>query len=365
MQHNKGRLALVLTAVLGLIAAIGLTVVPSAGAATTADDVTFAQQLRANCQHQVTYATTPEETATAQACIQIQDRVIAGLMPAPSSAASSPAPSPSASPAPPPAPPAYPTAATAGMPAGTATTAGPGCVLNTANTVYTGRVFDCSGTNWLAVTAPGVTINMSEVYTGLYGGIEVTGSGSLTIVDTTVRAKGANPFASESAVSGGNITATRVKVYSGGDGFFIEGNNVTVRDSFIETHPTPGAHSDGIQLYANGSNVVLDHNTWSQRGTPSTSPIFWSGAAGSGVRITNNLLVGGSYSLRIGSTSGVGAVVTGNVVAREEWLAGTGAYSIGNPCTTAHNITWSGNDLADVSADYASVTNRANLVLTC
>jgi hypothetical protein len=83
------------------------------------------------------------------------------------------------------------------------------------------------------------------------------------------------------------------------------------------------------------------------------------------VQIVDNLLVGGSYTLRIGANSGNGAVVTGNLIARNEWGAGTGAVLVENPCTAAHNITWSGNELGDVSGDYATVTNRTSLTLAC
>ena len=216
--------------------------------------------------------------------------------------------------------------------------------------------------NWLGINAADVTITNSVIYAGLYGGIEVNGSG-VVIEDTTIQGPASAPFSHESAVGGGGFTLRRVKSLSGGDGIFVDGHDILVEDSYLEQHPAGGAHSDGIQLYGDGANTVLRHNTFTQRGTPSTSPIFWSGAAGPAVRIEDNLLVGGSYTLRIGGASGDGAVITGNVLARDEWLAGTGPTLIENACTG--RLTWSGNRLGDVSADYSSVTGLAALLLEC
>lgn len=360
---NKWRwtfIAAVLALFAGLFANVG-----GASAATPAEDLLFAQQLRHNCELQLVYATTPEETATAQACIVIQDKVIAGLTaPTPTPTATTPPPTttapPTTTPPPPPPPATWPTAANTGYLGAMNALSAQGCVLNTNNAVYDHKLFDCNGTNWLTVNATGVKITNSVIYAGQFGGVQVFGSA--TFEDTTVQAKGSNPFARESAFGGHDFSLLRVKSFSGGDGVDVEGNNISVTDSFLEQHPTGGAHSDGVQLLGSGANVVLRHNTMTQRGTPSTSPIFWSGDVGPAPQILDNLLVGGSYSFRIGGASGTGAVATGNVIARNEWGAGTGPTLIENPCG---RITWSGNSLADVSADYSVVNNYTNLTIPC
>ena len=327
MQTVSTGRALLLAAAGAVVVSVAFLATTPAGAASTDDDLMFARQARANCVLQVAYATTAEETATAQACIEIQDKVIAGLTPAPSSAA----PSPSTTPPPPP-PPAltYPTAATTGYRDGGALTT-QGCVLAEDNMTYDHKVFNCgSNPGALVIWGHHITIKHSVVNagTGTWGGVQVhpnagctlpDRAGCVVIEDTTVQAAGSNPCAREAAVGGGDFTLSRVKVLSGGDGVDVEGSNITVRDSYLEQHPAGSAHSDGVQLAGTGSNVVIDHNTLTQRGTPSTSPVFWSGDVGTGVRVLNNLVVGGGYSIRFGETSGANAVVTGNVIARNEW----------------------------------------------
>lgn len=264
---------------------------------------------------------------------------------------------------PPPPAASFPTATTTGHRDGGALTAAP-CNLTTANAVYDHRLFDCSGSNWLDINAAGIKITNSVIYAGQHGGVEVHGQGGVVIEDTTIQGK-ASAFGGESAVSGSGFTLRRVKSLSGGDGIFVDGNaGVLVEGSYFEQHPVGGAHSDGIQLYNGGAGVVLRGNTFTQRGTPSTSPIFWSGSSGPGVRIEGNLLVGGQYSLRIGSNSGHGAVVTGNVIARDEWGSGTGPHSIPSPCGS-RLVSWSDNWLGDVSSDYSAVANKAALTLPC
>lgn len=362
-----------------------LVAIPSASAATPAEDLLFAQQLRHNCELQVQFATTPEETATAQACIVIQAKVIAGLTaptatPTPTVTETTPAPTtpvpttppattepptPSPTPTPTPTPtqppaPSFPTAANTGYLGAMSALSSQGCVLNTNNAVYDHKLFDCSGANWLTVNATGVKVTNSVIYAGQFGGVQTFGS--VTFTDVTIQAKGSDPYARESAFGGHNFTLLRVRSYSGGDGVDVEGDNISVTDSYMEQHAAGGAHSDGVQLSGSGANVVLRHNTFTMRGHPSTSPIFWSGDVGPAPQFINNLLVGGSYSFRIGGASGNGATATGNVIARNEWASGTGSTLIENPCG---RITWSNNSLGDVSADYSTVTNLSNLTLAC
>lgn len=258
-----------------------------------------------------------------------------------------------------PAPAAWPTAATTGIPDNlTPTMAGP-CTIDTPG-LYNARHFTCAATAGLRITAAGVTIRNSLIDTGLYWGVLVSGTGQLTIEDTTVG--GATGCQRDSSISGGNINALRVKVISGGDGWFVDGNNITIRDSYTKLCAHPPAHADGIQLYSGGANVTVDHSTFDMSATDPnamTSPIFWSGAAGPAPHITNNLLISGAYSLRIGSQSGLGAVVTGNVIARGTQVAGTGPILV----TCNRVATWTGNLLADVSPTY-QISNPAALPCT-
>ncbi len=241
-----------------------------------------------------------------------------------------------------------------------------GCAVSASNIVLDHKRFNCSS-GALQIYGANVKITNSvvNVFPGTWGGVQVYGSA--TIEDTTIQAgEEANPWARETAVGGHDFTLTRVRILSAGDGVDVEGDNITVQDSYIEVRPAAGGHSDGVQLAAGGANVKLLRNTIILT-TPSTAPFFWSGAPGAGVVIEGNLLSGGPYSLRIGGNSGAGAVVKDNVIVRGSWGGDGGPYFVESPCTAAHDIHWSGNQLGDVASIAPTTTadGLASLALAC
>lgn len=242
----------------------------------------------------------------------------------------------------------------------------PNCAISASNIVIDHKRFNCaSGALLIYGTNVKITNSVVNVFPGTWGGVQVYGSA--VIEDTTIQAsEEVNPWARETAVGGHDFTLIRVRILGAGDGIDVEGDNIIVQDSYIEIRPAGGGHSDGVQLASGGANVRLLRNTIVLT-TPSTSPLFWSGAPGPGVVIAGNLLSGGPYSLRIGGNSGAGAQVTDNVIARGSWGADGGPYFIESPCTAAHDIHWSGNRLADVTRVEYSITlaSPVPLVLAC
>jgi hypothetical protein len=258
-----------------------------------------------------------------------------------------PAPSPSPTPTPPPSGrscpplPAFPTAACTGLPPGTSLTLMNGDVTF----ATTGAVIDGKHiTGDVTITANNITIKNSQID----GSINNWGGGNpytYTITDSTVGpASGCN---SASAIGSGRFTATRVLVRNSSDGFRISSDSVTIKDSFVVLCANNGDHSDGIQTEGGGgANTLVQHNTFDQRPAEpnTTAPIFWQDTGVGGSTITDNLLIGGGYTVRvyIGPTT-----VTNNRIVNNPT---SGWYGPVN--STCNVLTWSGNTLVTIDAAY-------------
>jgi hypothetical protein len=230
----------------------------------------------------------------------------------------------------------YPTPACTGAPAGVK--------LETVNGDLTastpGQVIDGKRiTGRVIVAANDVTIRNSEVY----GGITGYASGKLsrfTVSDTTVGAPtGCN---GGEAVGSSRYTATRLHVRNFGDGFRDSGDDILIQDSYVKLCSNPGDHSDGVQGYKGGKNVVVRHNTIDQRDAKDvTSPVFFADES-AGAVLENNLLAGGGYTVRL---HGSGFTFTGNQVVKDSWRFGP----VNSDCP---GVKWADNRLVVVDADY-------------
>ncbi|WP_432929074.1 hypothetical protein ACQPZZ_04100 [Microbispora sp. CA-135349] len=139
------------------------------------------------------------------------------------------------------------------------------------------------------------------------------------------------------------FTATRVHVRNHSDGFSVSGDDVVIRDSYVVLCSRPGDHSDGIQTVGAGHGLIFDHNTVDQRYAPQhTAPVFLVDA-NTGVQVTNNLLVGGTYTIRVRAARG--AVVRGNAVVDKSWDYGPSE----SDCS---KTTWADNRLVTIDDDY-------------
>lgn len=218
----------------------------------------------------------------------------------------------------------------------------------------------------LTVTANNVTIKNTQVDGTIVNDI-ASASYMTNIMDTTIG------VASSCVVSPGidtpndmgGYTATRVKIIGHDDGFRAGGSNITVRDSYVKNCGFSASHGDGIQDYPYADNLVFDHNTmdlcgqWSTVPTSTSgcnvpghnSPIFvhsswsWSGGPGSrNVTITNNLALGGVYTLYLLPHSTW--TITGNRVVNNTW--DYSAYENEASCAG----TWSDNTVVTMNANY-------------
>lgn len=247
----------------------------------------------------------------------------------------------------------YPTAANTGVPAGTTLTTVTGDVIvSTPNTVIDGKKI--SGN--VDIRAAGTIIKNSEI-----GGFIVNDNTSsfyaFTVRDSTVGpATGCSSW-QNGGIGTKNYTVEGVKLRGFTDGLRIAGSNVLIKDSFVTLCGNDvNAHSDGIQAYgaAGATNIVIDHNVIDQRPVideAQTAPIFIpndsasQGNQGLTATVTNNVLAGGGYSLRVfGSLPFSAPSISGNKIVDKTF--GYGPVDV--ECSKIS--AWSGN--ATVTYDW-------------
>jgi hypothetical protein len=264
--------------------------------------------------------------------------------------------------------PAYPTAACTGVPAGTSLTTHQGdLVVTTPGQVVEGvRV-----TGGVDVRADGVVIRDAEVR----GPVRNDFDGRryrFTIEDSTVgTATGCSSWGN-GAVGVSNYTARRVRVAGFPDGFRVAGSDTVIEHSMVTLcSSNPDDHSDGIQAYgaAGATNIVIDHNSIDQRAVTNgaaTAPIFIpndgerQGNRDLDVTVTDNLLAGGGFSLRVyGDLPFTAPAVTGNKIVDGTWAYGPLDVSC------ARIGAWSGN--ATVTYDWSTgrITGQARALDDC
>ena len=236
--------------------------------------------------------------------------------------------------------PAYPNPSCTGVPAGTALTTVTGDVtLRTAGQVYEGKHV----TGSIYVAANNVVIRNSQIDGNVVNHND--GDKPFTIEDSTVGKAGTCTI--DTAIDESNYTATRVLVQGHGDGFGDSGvGNILIQDSFVKLCATTAEyHSDGIQGYLGGTNVVIRHNTIDQREAAlgATAPIFISDDS-KDADVQDNLLAGGSETIRVYYFGGKD-VVKNNRVVNNSWIYGP----VSSSCS---HIDWSGNTLVTIDSNY-------------
>jgi hypothetical protein len=194
----------------------------------------------------------------------------------------------------------------------------------------------------LLITADDVTIRNSQIDGTVIGEYE-NRFYSFTITDTTVGpAKGC---LTAPGIGDAHYTAKRVLIRGHGDGFRASGDGIDIQDSYVHLCSNPGDHSDGIQTYKTGRGLILNHNTIDQRDAKDiTAPIFITDKGTVDVTVTNNLVMGGTYSIQVKNAHGT-QVVRGNKLVDESWVYGP----VEAECGT---IDWSGNSLVTIDGDY-------------
>lgn len=147
--------------------------------------------------------------------------------------------------------------------------------------------------------------------------------------------------AGNSAMAGpGNFTVVRADVHSCENGFDVQGSNVVIQDSWIhDMYTGGGAHTDGVQIGQGVTNVTIQHNSIIVAAPGATSAIIsWDEGdpQQQQVRITGNLLSGGTYTLYCPRQGTSDTRVTNN-------RFGIFEFGHSNACGPPHTSAWSGN----------------------
>lgn len=204
--------------------------------------------------------------------------------------------------------------------------------------MYDGYRFDCA-----KVEVRAGTIIRNSVARG-----EVKGDSSgapFVIEDTTIRSGGC---ATVTAIGNANYVVRRVEVVGFVDAFRVEWSttdrSVVIEDSYALTCHTSTSHGDGLQGFNARNKIVFRGNTVDMPGRGGTAPVFWADGSSDGGVFANNLLKGGSYTLRV--ESGGGHTVTGDRIVKDAWEFGP---MFSPPC----DDTWTDNRLVTLGSDYA------------
>ncbi len=153
----------------------------------------------------------------------------------------------------------------------------------------------------LTVTAPGVTVKNSK-FTGdgsTPWGIHTEGEGSVRIEDTVITGD-----YGEAGIAYGNWSAIRVEITGMSNDGAKLGPHSSITDSWIhDFKPSPGAHSDGLQLVEDVGDVVIKNNRIEiGTGEGANAAIFLSPDIGPDhpgagpVVVEGNTLGGGGYT---------------------------------------------------------------------
>ncbi|MEU1879485.1 DUF4082 domain-containing protein [Streptosporangium sp. NPDC020072] len=194
----------------------------------------------------------------------------------------------------------------------------------------------------LVITANNVTVRNSQIdgrVINEYG----PNTYSFKIFDSTVGLE--NKCQSLPGVGESKFAAERVLVRNHGDGFRVGGDSVSIRDSFIDLCSNPDDHSDGIQTYGGGKGLVFDHNTIDQRGVKDiTAPIFLTDPKIVDAVVTDNLVMGGTYSIQLKNGRGT-LIVQGNQIVDDSWQYGP----VEADCD---RIRWKDNSVVTIDRNY-------------
>ncbi len=271
--------------------------------------------------------------------------------------------------------PKYPTINCVGVPVGTTLAASGSITVTTAGVTIDAR----NVTGYIDVRADNVTIKRTKV--SLY----ITNSGkNLLIEDTVVGSSNAPNTCNDAGASGGvgigdrDFTMRRVYIRGWSDGVRISGSNVIVEDSLIVVcSNNPADHGDGVQAYGaqNGRNIHLRHNVWDQRPAMVaggyTAPIWLPNdrvdqlnTNAEWTEVADNILAGGTMSLRIPSDPGNSIPWTANV-ARNHVVDGTWYYEATEIGACNHFLTWRDNDVVTYDWTNGVVLTQVRKLTDC
>jgi hypothetical protein len=216
---------------------------------------------------------------------------------------------------------AFPDATTTGVPAGVTLTPSGSLVIDTSGAVREG--LDIKGS--VIINASNVTLKNCKVTDGGNNVVLVKpGITGAVVQNCEIDNLGAG---GQGIAGQGTFLANNI--HDCADGIDVRGDNTVIRDNFIHSmRGTADSHLDGIQADGGFSNLTIDHNTVINEQNQTSAVMldnYWGPI--DTVTITNNLLVGGGYTVYINEVAkgqaGGGPVtnvtVTNNRIGRGFW----------------------------------------------
>ena len=222
--------------------------------------------------------------------------------------------------------------------------------ITTAGAVIDG--LDISG--GVDVKANNVTIQRSRITAGTWYPVRVyAGVTGFRLVDSEVSGINNATVYCTVAVTGADMTLTRVDLHDCADGFH-PGSNSTIQDSYIHNLwlgtnssgvQVVATHNDGIQIMS-GSNVVILHN-WIETGHNQNSAVFVKSDFGAidNVSIVGNFLDGGCYTVFGADTTTAKVTniwVTNNTFGLSELYGQQYTSRMTGPVVSSGNVTFGG-----------------------
>ncbi|HSX32704.1 MAG TPA: DUF4082 domain-containing protein, partial [Candidatus Saccharimonadales bacterium] len=199
--------------------------------------------------------------------------------------------------------------------------------------------------------APNVTIRRTRVNPGFttnWGIRQDTGVTGLTVQDTDIYGDGTHQITYGILDAGSGLTVTRADIHTISDG--IQANdNINIADSFVhDLLYYAGDHNDSF-ISTGGNDMTITHNTLhNYLNQTSALGLFCDFSAITNVTASNNLLIGGGYSVYGG---GGGASCTGshdikflnNRFSRDAWPNGGFNGPVTGYNGAQSGSQWSGN----------------------
>ena len=142
---------------------------------------------------------------------------------------------------------------------------------------------------------------------------------------------------------------------------------VVIRDSLIQIVRGTCSHNDGIQGFGEPPRAIVSHNTIDTRAAGpdcTTGALFIGNDNADQVTVTDNLMAGGGFTMRLGGPgqNGPGGTydhVTGNRIVDDSW--GFGPVHV-DDCRTVAD--WADNSVVTIDADYR-VTKTVRALHDC
>jgi hypothetical protein len=191
----------------------------------------------------------------------------------------------------------WPSSISTGAPAGTKLALHNGnLAINTSGAVVSN--VDVRGT--ILINAPDVTLKNCVVTAANFVVIKIANVRGVTVQDCTINGTGFGNDGSHGIQGTG--TFLRNNIFNVENGITVDGSGPTIiRDNYIHNLLASGSpHYDGIQIDGGIANVTIEHNTVINRHIQTSAVMIdnYYGAV-TNIKVNNNLLAGGSYTIYV------------------------------------------------------------------